>query len=53
MIIAFHSKDLLRQGYDLLTSLDYQLHDQRGPLTAETIEGIRSPFHDSILCLPN
>lgn len=52
MIIAFHSKDLLRQGYDLLTSLDYQLHDQRGQLTPEKIREIRGPFNDSILCLP-
>ena len=52
MMIAFHSKDLLRQGYELLSSLDYQLYDQRGQLTLEAIEGIPSPFNDSILCLP-
>ena len=52
MIIAFHSKDLLRQGYALLTSLHYQLHDQRGLLTEEAIEEIHSPFNKSILCLP-
>lgn len=52
MIIAFHSKDLLRQGYDLLTSLDYQLHDQGGQLTSEAIQEIQGPFNYSILCLP-
>lgn len=52
MIIAFHSKDLLRQGYRLLTSLDYELHDQRGMLTEEIIEGIVGSFNNSILCLP-
>jgi FkbM family methyltransferase len=52
MIIAFHSQPLLRQGYDLLTSLDYQLHDQQGQLSSETIEEIHGPFNYSILCLP-
>jgi len=52
LIIAFHSKDLLRQGYTLLTSLDYELHNQRGLLTADSIEEIRGSFNDSILCLP-
>ena len=52
MIIAFHSKDLLRQGYTLLTSLDYELHYERCPLTADSIEEIRGSFNDSILCLP-
>jgi len=52
MIIAFHSKDLLRQGYTLLTSHDYELHDEHGPLTADSIEEIRGSYNDSILCLP-
>jgi FkbM family methyltransferase len=52
MIIAFHSKVLLRQGYDLLTSLGYKLHDQSGPLTTESIEKISGSFNQSILCIP-
>ncbi len=52
MIIAFHSKDLLRQGYALLRSLNYELHDEQGLLTAELIEEIRESFNNSILCLP-
>ena len=53
MIIAFHSKDLLRQGYDLLTSLDYKLFDNQGPLTPDSIDKICGSFNDSILCLPS
>jgi len=53
MIIAFHSKDLLRKGYDLLTSLDYQLYDQHSRLTPQDIEDLPSPFNNSILCLPD
>lgn len=52
MIIAFHSKDLLQQGYALLTSLDYQFHDERGPLTEDSIAEVSGCFNDSILCLP-
>lgn len=53
MIIAFHSKDLLLQGYDLLTSLGYKLYDEDGPLTTDSIEEISGYFNDSILCLPD
>jgi len=52
MIIEFHSKDLLQQGYSLLTSLGYQLHNEHGELTEDSIEGISGYFNDNILCLP-
>jgi FkbM family methyltransferase len=52
MIIAFHSKALLKQGYALLTSLDYELHDKRGLLSPESFERIPENFNNSILCLP-
>jgi FkbM family methyltransferase len=52
MIIAFHSKALLEEGYFLLTSLDYELNDRRGLLTPESINRIDDPFNNSILCLP-
>ena len=52
MIIEFHSKDLLQQGYGLLTSLGYQLHNEHGELTEDSIEGISGYFNDNILCLP-
>lgn len=52
MIIAFHSKALLQQGYSLLTSLDYDLHDKNGPLTPDYFGRIRGNFNYSILCLP-
>lgn len=51
MIIAFHSKILLQQGYELLTSLGYKLYDQRGPLTQDSIAEVSDYFNDSILCL--
>ena len=53
MIIAFHSKDLLQQGYDLLSSLDYKLFDNHGPLTPDSIDKISGNFNNSILCLPS
>lgn len=52
MIIAFHSKELLQQGYALLKSLDYRLHDERGPLSEDSIAKVSDCFDDSILCLP-
>jgi hypothetical protein len=52
MIIAFHSKALLQQGYSLLTSLDYDLQDKRGPLTTDSFDRISGNFNNSILCLP-
>jgi len=52
MIIAFHSKDLLQQGYALLTSFGYQLYNEHGQLTKESIEEISGYFNSSILCLP-
>ena len=52
MIIAFHSKKLLEEGYFLLTSLDYELYDQQGLLTPDSIDRIDGPFNNSILCLP-
>ncbi len=52
MIIAFHSKSLLQRGYELLTSLDYELYSPRGPVTEPSIARIRGYFNDSILCKP-
>jgi len=52
MIIEFHSKDLLQQGYTLLTSLGYQLYNEHGRLTKDAIEAISGYFNDSLLCLP-
>ena len=52
MIIEFHSKGLLQQGYTLLTSLGYELYNKRGQLTKDSIEGISGYFNDNILCLP-
>lgn len=52
MIIAFHSKALLREGFFLLTSLDYKLHDRNGLLTPESFNRISANFNNSILCLP-
>lgn len=52
MIIAFHSKALLQQGYALLTSLEYDLNDERGPLDLASFDRIPEHFNDSILCLP-
>ena len=52
MIIAFHSKALLQEGFFLLTSLDYKLYDENGLLTPESFERIRGNFNNSILCLP-
>lgn len=52
MIIAFHSKALLQQGFALLRSLNYELLDQHGPLTPESIDKINDKFNNSILCLP-
>ena len=52
LIIEFHSKDLLQQGYILLTSLGYQLHNEHGQLTKDSIEGISGYYNDNILCLP-
>ena len=52
MIIAFHSKNLLRQGYTLLTSLGYQLYNEHSQVTDDSIEKISGYFNRSILCLP-
>ena len=52
MIIEFHSKDLLRQGYTLLTSLGYKLYNEHGELTGDSIEEISGYYNDNILCLP-
>ena len=52
MIIAFHSKALLQEGFDLLTSLDYMLYNENGLLTPESIARISGNFNASILCLP-
>jgi hypothetical protein len=52
MIIAFHSKDLLRQGHALLTPLRYRLSDERGSVTEESIANVDASYNDSVLCLP-
>ncbi len=52
MIIAFHSKALLQQGFTQLRSLDYELLDRHGPLTPESFDRINDNFNNSILCLP-
>jgi len=52
MIIAFHSKALLQQGFSLLTSLDYDLFDQHGQLVSDSFDRFRDNFNNSILCLP-
>ena len=52
MIIAFHSKSLLHQGYALLRSLEYNLYDKLGPLSEDSITEVSETFNDSILCLP-
>ncbi len=52
MMIAFHSKALLQQGFTLLRSLDYDLLDQYGPLTPESFDRINDNFNNTILCLP-
>jgi FkbM family methyltransferase len=52
MIIAFHSKELLKQGYKLLSSLGYDLFDKGGLLTMESVDKIAGHFNNSILCLP-
>ena len=52
MIIAFHSKKLLRQGYELLRSLDYNIYDKLGSLSERSITEFNESFNDSILCLP-
>ncbi len=52
MLIEFHSKDLLLQGYTLLTSLGYKLYNEHGELTGDSIEEISGYYNDNILCLP-
>ena len=52
MIIAFHSKKLLHQGYELLRSLDYSIYDKLGSLSERSITEFNESFNDSILCLP-
>lgn len=51
LIIEFHNLDLLKQGYQLLNEMNYQLIAKNGTINNEYLAKITS-FHDSILAKP-
>ena len=52
IVIEFHSADLLKQGYQLLSSLQYDLITKKGTVvTTQYLKDLKK-FHQNILCLP-
>ncbi|HEY70211.1 MAG TPA: FkbM family methyltransferase [Anaerolineae bacterium] len=52
MMIEFHSKALLQEGYSLLDAWGYRFVTQRGEAMDEQMIRNLNWFHESVLCLP-
>lgn len=52
MVIEFHTLDLLREGYSLLTDLGYRCVGQSNQVVDETVLSHLEHFHESVLFVP-
>lgn len=51
LVVEFHSADLLRESYKLLTSWNYKLTSQDGTVIDQSYVDGLTQFHESVLCL--
>lgn len=51
LLIEFHNIDLLKQGYQILTDLGYELASDKGKIDLEVLDSL-SFFHKSVIAIP-